>query len=271
MKIQKVLFSASEEYVDFWEPVSKIFYEKLGIESVLIYFGDKQKPTEKYGKVIYQNYLNYPILIQQLWARIWFAKTEPETIWMLGDIDLFPLQKHRFVDAIQDIPDHFHVHLGHNKISDPPDLWRIKGPKHGGADLVSHYHVAKGWVFDKNFDLHDTFEESCKYLYENNYGLGFFSKYWDVEGKRHMCCCEQYTTEKIREKLKSNSIDFIGYNHDNRQTMTRAGRGEGENIISNYDETALKQGWYVDFHSLRPYTRHKETIDKILDIAWNNK
>jgi hypothetical protein len=40
MKIQKILFSASEEYVDFWEPVSKIFYEKLGIESVLIYFGD---------------------------------------------------------------------------------------------------------------------------------------------------------------------------------------------------------------------------------------
>ena len=29
MKIQKVLFASSDEYVDFWEPISKIFYDKV--------------------------------------------------------------------------------------------------------------------------------------------------------------------------------------------------------------------------------------------------
>jgi len=269
MKIQKVLFSSSDEYVDFWEPISKIFYEKLGIESVLIYLGDKHTPSEKYGKVIHLKPLTYPKLLQLLWSRIWFAKMEPNTTWLLGDIDLFPLQRNRFIDTIKDVSDDFHVHLGHNKISNPANLWQIKGPKDGGADLVSHYHVAKGHILDKNFELHDSFEESCKFLYENKYGLGFFSEGWNTDEKRHMCCCEQYTTEKMREKL--NSINFVGFHYDFSQGMTRGDRGVGEHILKPYDVNILKSGGYIDFHSLRPYTQHKETVDEILNLAWKNK
>lgn len=269
MKIQKALFSASDEYVDFWEPISKIFYEKLGIESVLIYFGNKCNLNETYGKVHYQKYLNYPKILQLLWSRIWFAKTEPNTTWFLGDIDLFPLQRNRFIDMIKDVPDDFHVHLMHNRISDSQFLWQIKGPKDGGADLTSHNHVAKGWVFDKNFELHTTFEESCKFLYDNKYGLGFFCETWNKEEIKYYCCCEQYTTEKLRTKL--NSIKFLGFYFDSRQCITRGDRFGGEHMLKPYDETILKSGGYVDFHSLRPYTQYKETIDKILDLAWKDK
>lgn len=263
MKIQKALFSSSEEYVDFWEPISKIYYEKLGIESVLIYFGDKCVPTEKYGKVIHFKPLEYPRRIQLLWSRIWFAKTEPETTWILGDIDLFPLQRDRFIDKIKTVPDYFHVHLTQNKISDPAEFWKIKGSKDGGADLVSHYHVAKGRVFDKNFDLHDTFEDACKFIFESKkYGIGFFCEAFNNEEWRYHCCCEHLTTEKIREKL--NVIDFVGFNSKFSEGISR-----GQNM--NYDENLLRQGGYIDFHSLRPYTPNKEIINKILDMAWQGK
>lgn len=258
MKIQKVLFSASDEYVDFWEPISKIFYEKLGIESVLVYFGNNYTPSEKYGKVIYFTPLNYPMRIQLLWARIWFSKLEPNTTWLLGDIDLFPLQRNRFIDLIEDIPSTYHVHLGHNKISNPSYLWTKCGPKDGGADLVSHYHVARGDVFDKNFDLHDTFEAACKFIYENKYGLGFFSEFHNNDEWRYHCCCEQLTTEKIRSKLTS--LKFMGFEFENWQCISRP------TLI--YNETLLKRGGYVDFHSLRPYQENKEAIHKILDLAW---
>jgi hypothetical protein len=263
MKIQKVLFSSSEAYLEFWEPISKLFYEKLGIESVLVYFGGKSTPSEKYGKVINLSPLNYPLRLQLLWSRIWFVKTEPETTWLLGDIDMFPLQRKRFIDEIKDIPDNFHVHLGHNKISDPPDLWKIKGPRDGGADLVSHHHVAKGWVFDKHFDLHDSFEDSCKFIFEaKRYGLGFFSEHFNNDEWRFHCCCENLTTEKIRTKL--DQINFLGLYHDPKKTISR---GQEPSI----DENLLRNNWYIEYHSLRPYEEHKEQINKILNIAWENK
>ena len=270
MKIQKVIFSSSEEYSDFWEPISKIFNENLGIEPVLIYFGEN-KLSEKYGKVHYQKYLPYPKIIQLLFARIWFTKLEPNTTWLLGDIDLFPLQKHRFIDMIQDIPDDFHIHLMENRISNPPDLWKIKGPKDGGADLCAHNHVAKGYVFDKNFELHDSFEEACKFLYENKYGLGFFSKGWDTESKRYYCCCEQYTTEKLRSKLSN--IKFHGFYSDHMQHISRLGNALNDrgDALNYYDENLLRNQWFIDFHSIRPYTKYKDKIDSILNIAWEKK
>lgn len=263
MKIQKVLFSSSEEYVDFWGPISRIFYEKLGIESVLIYFGNRLDISEKYGKVIKIEPLNYPRRIQLLWSRIWFAKTEPETTWLLGDIDLFPLQRKRFIDDILDINDDYHVHLGYNKISNPPELWMEKGPRDGGADLASHYHVAKGWVFDQNFELHDTFEEACKFIFESKqYGLGFFCEGFNNDEWRYHCCCEHLTTEKIRSKL--DTIKFTGLPYEFIQGINR-----GQNM--NYNDDLLRQGWYIDFHSVRPYEPNKEIINRILDLAWNGK
>lgn len=262
MKIQKILFSASDEYLDFWEPVSKIFYEKLGMESVLIYFGDKPV-TEKYGKVIKIKPLNYPRRIQLLWSRIWFAKTEPETTWLLGDIDLFPLQRKRFIDDIEDISDDYHVHLAYNKISDPPELWMEKGPRDGGADLVSHYHVAKGKVFDENFELHDTFEEACKFIFESKqYGLGFFCESFNNDEFRYHCCCEHLTTEKLRNKL--NTVKFTGLWYEFLQGISRG-------QCHPYSDDGLRNGLYIDYHSLRPYTPNKEAINRILDLAWNNK
>lgn len=263
MKIQKVLFSSSDEYIGFWEPISKLFYEKLGMESLLIYFGDKHTPTEKYGKVMHIKPLSYPTRIQLLWSRIWFSKMEPNTTWLLGDIDLFPLQKNRFIDKIKDIPDNFHVHLGYNKISDPPNLWQIKGSVYGGADLASHYHVGKGSVFDKNFDLHDTFEESCKFIFESKkYGLGFFREQFNNDEWKYHCCCEHLTTEKLRQKL--NTINFMGLYYEFKHGINR-----GENMV--YNDELLKQGYYIDFHSLRPYESNKEPIHRILDLAWKNK
>ena len=75
MKIQKVIFSSSEEYSDFWEPISKIFNENLGIEPVLIYFGEN-KLSEKYGKVYYQKYLPYPNTIVICKNLVYKARTK---------------------------------------------------------------------------------------------------------------------------------------------------------------------------------------------------
>ena len=195
MKIQKVIFSSSDEYLEFWEPISKFFYEKFGFESTLIYIGDKQHPSEKYGRVVRVKPLNYPLLIQVLWSRFWFTKLEPNTTWMVGDIDLYPLQKTRFVDDLINVPENYHVHLHSNRTSSPYQLWQLKGTMDGGADLSSHYHVGKGYILEQHLDLHETFEDACKFIFEiKKYGLGFYNNSYQGD-KLYHCCCEQLSTE----------------------------------------------------------------------------
>jgi hypothetical protein len=41
MKIQKAIFSSSEEYSDFWDTQLRVFKEALGIEPVCLLFGKK--------------------------------------------------------------------------------------------------------------------------------------------------------------------------------------------------------------------------------------
>ena len=43
MKIDKVIFTTSVEYSDFWNINSKIFKTKLGIEPVCLLFGERSK------------------------------------------------------------------------------------------------------------------------------------------------------------------------------------------------------------------------------------
>jgi hypothetical protein len=54
MKINKVIFSSSEEYSDFWNINSKIFKTKFGFDCVCHFFGDRANTnnSEEYGKVI---------------------------------------------------------------------------------------------------------------------------------------------------------------------------------------------------------------------------
>ena len=43
MKIDKVIFSTSDQYSPFWNIQSKIYKEALGIEPVCLLFGKKEK------------------------------------------------------------------------------------------------------------------------------------------------------------------------------------------------------------------------------------
>ncbi len=40
MKIDKVIFSSSEQYADFWPTISRVFKENLQIEPVCLLFAD---------------------------------------------------------------------------------------------------------------------------------------------------------------------------------------------------------------------------------------
>lgn len=267
MKIDKVIFSSSELFSEFWNPVSEVFYTKLGIEPTLILIGDKEKTqvSEKYGKVINFKPLDLPLRLQVLWARFFFTKLfGPEEVLMIGDIDLFPLQKYWFIDQIKDISQNSWVHLAENRVSDshgrPQSSWKTNDLYHGGSDLAAHYHISKGKNFNKFLELHDTFQESCQFIFDaKRYGLGFYDQSFNNDEWRFHCCCENLSTEKLRENLST--IDFHGFSYDIWKFAIHK--------ECRYNLDTLKNGQYVDLHAPRPYETNKDKIQEILNIAWH--
>ena len=84
MKIDKIVFSTSEEFSPFWNIQSYIWKEKLGIEPVCILWGDIKKTNMKdtYGEIIEKKY-NPDLLksFQLTWSKFYQPYTEPDKTW----------------------------------------------------------------------------------------------------------------------------------------------------------------------------------------------
>ena len=238
MKIDKVLFSTSEEYSGFWNIQSKIYKEALGIEPVCLLYGKKENTnmTEEYGNIIEREFIeDLPKVIQITWSKYDFPKTEPDTTWMLGDIDMIPLQKFYFTEHIKDAPDDadVYLHLNLAGISLPRrgtlDAFlregsevhqRNQGNYNTGADLAGHYHVSRGSNFEKLFSQNRTFREQIEYITSaHRYGLGPAGQAPKPEGidelmnagSYYWCAEESYSSEQVFNAIQNKEISFHGY------------------------------------------------------------
>lgn len=276
MKIDKVIFSCSEEYSDFWEINSKIFYEKLGIEPVCLLFSENEnfKICEKYGNVKKIKFISdLPKIIQITWSKFYYTKFEPNTTWIIGDIDQIPLQKKYFFDSLYEISDDDYVHLNYDgcgqTLYKDSSLWLVEnGERGGGFDLPAHYHVAKGKTFFNVLNLQQDFKHQIKTLTCGKYGLGTIRPqinkndekfYWIAE--------EQLSSELIRNKVLNNEIKFHGFSYKNKNNTQRIGR-DAWNGRYNYDLNKLIKKEFVDIHCHRPYNEQETELMKILDICY---
>lgn len=114
MKIDKIVFSSSEEYSGFWNIQSFVWNKFLGIEPVCLLWG-KIKNTDmsdKYGQIIEKEYdENLVKSLQLTWSKFHHTATEPNTTWIIGDMDLVPLQKAWFTDKIEKVHEDSYTHL----------------------------------------------------------------------------------------------------------------------------------------------------------------
>ena len=99
MKIDKIIFSCSEEYSDFWNINAQVWKNFLNIEPVCLLFGKKKNTnmSDEHGQIIEMPILpNLNKLLQLTWSKFWYTKNEPNTTWIIGDIDMIPLQREHF-------------------------------------------------------------------------------------------------------------------------------------------------------------------------------
>ena len=249
MKIQKAIHSSNDNplYLDFWPVVSKIWRLYFNIEPILLYFGNQDVSTE-YGSVIkLPKVENIPEPIQTLWSRYWYTVNEPDTTFIISDIDMIPLSKKYFIENIKDVDEFKYVHI--NPCIDSYGMF------------PSCYHIAKGSVFAQTLDLDNDWKDSLNTL------LSFFQ---NTENTNHPSLAfgwfydEKYSTYKIIKNL-SGSNNFVAIPRTQGQEGRRIDRS-----FWTYDINLLKKEYYYDAHCIRPYSKYKIEIDELSDLLLEN-
>jgi len=264
MKIQKAIFSTSEEYSDFWNLQSQILKEKFNIDPICILYGDVKKTnmSDKYGDIIEKKFdQSLPKVLQITWSKFFYPSLEEDTTWFLGDIDMFFLQKAWITDSISNVSDDYYLHMncegcGAKRWSD-------------GGDLPAHYHIAKGSLFTQVYNRMSSIEEEVKFIVDQQkYGLGF--NLWKGnsflnQDQYYWCAEENYSSELIRNKILNHNLKFKGFSYmdspcGNGHRIDRA----SFNGDYQYDLNRLKNNEYIDIHCMRPFEPYKNQLIKIL-------
>lgn len=261
MKIDKVIFTIDDNphYMGFWNSISRHFRTKLNIIPKLFIIGGENTNISSYknewGEIEFIKKIEgIPTIIQALIGKFYFTSTELETTWLIGDLDLYPLQRYHFIERIENIEEDKYVHLNPHAYG---NNWRDKI-----EGLAGYFHVAKGITFNEELKFKDkTFEEVCnEILLSNKYGIKFNNSSASVENKNAskdwgwFCCEEMYTGFMLRNSNKLIELPPINGNY------TRIDRSN-----LNYDLNLLKNGYYIDFHSPRPYEKYENLIENIIN------
>lgn len=291
MKINKALFATSKEFSVFWNLNSKIYRTKLNIEPVCLLYGKKSDTdmTEDYGQVVEMPTLpGFPLLIQITWSKFFWPMQEPDTTWLIGDIDLMPLQRAWFTSNLESIAPDNYVHLDANgitQLSGSGYAW--VGPQAGKAPAVlqhetnmpGHYHVAKGHTFTALRTGPTTFEEELRHICNGRYGNTRGFRESDPIDQANLWCAEEArSTELVRHAIQRHAIEFTGFSLRHgiqRATGDRIDRStlkdEATNAVVStdyaYDPQRLQRGEYVDLHCARPFKTFLPQTLNVLNLS----
>jgi hypothetical protein len=253
MQVNRVILAANnnELYYPFWNVLAPIYVNKFGIKPTLVWLGTYKEFEEcgmnaSLGDVIFQEpHPRYPIGWQCTWALFWATKNYSSDTCMIIGIDQIPLSQF-FNDLIKDIPnDHYTMLIA--------DAYR---PHHHWSEpnsaSPSSYHIAKGEVFNKVYDFEQTFwSEIDKVAACGIVPFWTPSDMWGMDESYSSSCLRQTDVPII-------SQDKFGYLVSNRIECER-------HKEPHYEITRLINGNYSEAHLCRPYTNHKQYIDKLLN------
>lgn len=247
MKIDYALMASNNDplYLDFWPIVSKLWKEKFNITPVLYYIDDNHNVEidETYGEVIKLKPIpKIPVYLQCLWVRYWGFVNYPNDVCIISDIDMLPLSKEYFIDSISNIDDDKYVHLN--------PCFKSYGT------LPSCYHICRGSKFKEILELHDNWEDSITFL--NNLDLGRNPG----NGNNKWFSDEEYSSNKIFDYKTNKPDEVIFLDRDGGQNGRRIDRSDWA-----YNIEYVKNNYYYDSHSIRPYHMFKDEIDKLVDLV----
>lgn len=237
MKIDYVIVSCNDNptYFDFWEIVKKLWIDLIGIKPILVKISNNDI-VEDHGDYIIHNFRSIQGIdtgFQSQVARMYVTKFYKDSVCLTSDIDMLPLSKKYFTEKITSYDDN--------------SLVVFSSDAYKGIDRYPIcYNAAKGKLFDEILNFGDTFEAYSNKLL--SYGWG-----WDTDELYFGRCVNNYSDQNKIIKL-----------HRGFSSSIPSGRIDRSSWV--YTEESLLNEEYIDSHSLRPYSKNKTKVDKLVQI-----
>jgi hypothetical protein len=233
MRIKYALMGSNENplYLDFWPVVSKVWKELFDITPVLGLIGNEESDLydDGNGLVIKLKTIDGldDGLLSQI-VRLYLPKFLDGNC-IVSDIDMIPLSKKYFIDGLDEYSEEeFIIMSSHH----PQTIDSNQYPM--------CYVAGNDKVFKELFNLDDS---------------------WDVFSNR--IPNQGWFTDQCYLYDAVNSNPNITYKFPERSG------GFVENRIDRidwkYDGNKLKEGFYIDCHSLRPYINYKTEVDNLIN------
>ena len=217
-------------YLDFWPIVSKVWKEVFNITPVLGLISDEE--TDIYddgnGLVIKLKSIEGfdDGLLSQL-VRLYLPKFL-EGNCIISDIDMIPLSKKYFIDDLNDYSDNDFIIMS----SHHPQTININ-------QYPMCYVVGNDKIFKELFTLEDDWISFVKKIPHQ----GWFTD-------------QLYLYDIIN---KNNNFNYKFPHRNGGFVYNRIDR-----INWRYDGNKIKEGYYIDCHSLRPYKQFTKEIDELI-------
>ena len=234
MKIDKVIMSCDSNpfYCDFWEPVSKVWSEYIGIRPVLVVVSDNiVNLSEKYGDVLQVCVdKGVPVHIQAQMARYWLPHIDPNTTFMTSDIDMIPCSRDYFIKSISHLPSDCFANLNAN-----------------GRYLPACYNAAQGSLFSEILGINPILGDFCRKVLSECRGVGFTHSLENNGGNN-------LSSWGVDEEFCMRSVERF----KDQSRIFRVPRPGGfcerriDRVSWGYDLKSLKNGFYNACHCPRP-------------------
>lgn len=262
--IDIVTLSCNEDpmYWEFWNPVSKQWKEEFGIHPVLFYYGKENSLlSNEHGSIVYHDVVDgIPDYVAATWGRFWVTKFFPNKMCLISDIDMFPLSREFFLSIPNPSDEHYtHLNSGAYYGGDS-SIW-----VNPGMGVPVCYHLANSSMLMDVYSFDESYRIELQKMLDTDYSEytnGFANTpephlqrasasnggMWGID--------EMYSSIQLRRWLTSGGkfTSPSQINYTNRLCRARM----GNQLVS------CSQTQFVDFHSIRPYSKNKETIQSIV-------
>jgi hypothetical protein len=234
MKIDYVLVGSNDNplYLDFWPVISKVWKTIFNITPVLGYITKEKEEIihDEYGIIIkFNNIEGYDDgLLSQL-VRLYLPKYLNGNC-IISDIDMIPLSKNYFINSLEEFSDSDFIVLSSHH------------PQTVNTNQYPMCYIAgNDTTFKKLFNLDDDWITFINKI--PNFG-------WYTDQIHVFNVINQSNTINIKFPNR------VGGFYENR-----IDRGNWR-----YDINLLKNGFYIDCHSLRPYNDYKNQINDLINL-----
>lgn len=242
VKIDRVILGcdANPLYLEFWPMVAKTWKEIVGVRPTLALIASADvKIDESLGDVIrFEPISGIPTSLQAQVIRLLLPIYFPDDICIISDMDMIPLQRDYFVNAVAEIArDKFVVYK--DGAFDPEHF----------KEYPMCYNVALGNTFKDIFEITSIQEIPNKIKEWYALGLG-----WTTD---------QQILYRSVNHWNSKTKRLVKLGHDVHPRVDR--------LYWRYNITHLRnKNYYIDCHMLRPYNAYRAEIDALMNHLFVN-